>query len=100
MLNTGEESTIAWSSLMVIIKKKDRSNRICVDYRKLNSRTKFDAYPMPCIDDLLDATGQSLYLTTIDLMKGYWQVLMNKDDKEKTTFSSPLELLQFKVMSF
>ena len=95
-----EESTSAWSSPMVIVKKKDGTNRICVDYRKLNSWTKFDAYPMPRIDDLLDAIGQSPYLTTIDLMKGYWQVPMNEDDKEKTAFTSQLGLLQFKVMPF
>ena len=94
MLDAGvvEESTSAWSSPMVIVKKKDGSNRICVDYRKLNSRTKFDAYPMPRIDDLLDAIGQSPYLTTIDLMRGYWQVPMSKDDREKMAFSSPYNL--------
>ena len=49
LLDTGivEESSSEWSSPMVIVKKKDRSNCICVDYRKLNAATKFDAYPMP-----------------------------------------------------
>ena len=69
-------------------------------YQKLNSITKFDPYPMPRIDDMLDAIGQSSFITTLDLAKGYWQVPMKNDDKEKTAFSSPLGLLQFTVMPF
>ena len=61
---------------------------------------KFDAYPMPRIDEMLDAVGQSEYLTTLDLTKGYWQVPMKEEDKTKTAFSSPLGLLQFTVMPF
>ena len=95
-----EESTSEWASPLVIVKKKDGSNRICVDYWKLNAKTKFDAYPMPRIDDLLDNIGQSKYLTTLDLMKGYWQVQMDERDKEKTAFTSPLGLLQFTTMPF
>ena len=84
----------------MIIKKKDRSNQICVDYRRLNAKTKFDAYPVPRIDDLLDNIGQSKCLTTLDLMKGYWQVQMDDRDKDKTAFTSPLGLLQFTTMLF
>ena len=95
-----EESTSDWASPIVVVKKKDGSNRICVDYRKLNAQTKFDAYPMPRIDEMLDAVGKSQYLTTLDLSKGYWQVPMDDADKEKTAFTSPLGLLQFTVMPF
>ena len=49
---------------------------------------------------MLDAIGQSSFITTLDLAKGYWQVPMKNDDKEKTTFLSPLGLLQFTVMPF
>ena len=95
-----EESTSEWSSPMVIVKKKDGSNRICIDYRRLNAASKFDAYPMPWIDELLNQIGKSKYLTTIDLAKGYWQVPMKKEDKEKTAFSSPLGLLLFTTIPF
>ena len=95
-----EKSTSEWASPIVIVKKKDGSNRICVDYRRLNAKTKFDAYLMPRIDDLLDNIGQSKYLTTLDMMKGYWQVQMDERDKEKTAFTSPLGLLQFTTMPF
>ena len=85
---------------MVIVKKKDGSNRICVDYQKLNAATKFDTYPMPWIDELLDMIRQSKYLTTLDLAKGYWQVPMVEEDKAKTAFLSPLGVLQFTIMPF
>lgn len=102
LLDSGvvEESSSAWASPIVVVGKKDGSNRICVDYRKLNAQTKFDAYPMPRIDEMLDAIGQSQYLTTLDLAKGYWQVPMEPEDREKTAFTSPLGLLQFTVMPF
>ena len=95
-----EELTSEWVSQLVIVKKKDGSNRICVDYRRLKAKTKFDAYPMPRINDLLDYIGQSKYLTMLDLMKGNWQVQMDERDKEKTAFTSLLELLQFATMPF
>ena len=60
--------------------------------------TKFDAYPMPRIDETLDTIGQSRYLTTLDMMKGYRQETVADADKEKTAFTTPLGLLQFNVM--
>ena len=45
-----------------------------MDYRKLNKCTQVDAYPMPRIDDLIDRLGNSRYISTLDLTKGYWQV--------------------------
>ena len=83
-----------------MVKKKDGSNRICVDYRKLNAVTKFDAYPMPRIDEMLDAIGNAKYISTLNLAKGYWQIPMDKQDCEKTAFSSPLGLFQFTMMPF
>ncbi len=56
---------------MVLVKKKDGTIRICIDYRKLNSMTQQDAYPMPRVDDILDEIGQAQYITTLDLVKGY-----------------------------
>ena len=102
MLHDGliEESSSEWSSPIVVVRKKDGSNRICVDYRKLNAVTTFDAYPMLRIDEMLDQIGNAKYITTLDLAKGYWQVPMADEDREKTTFSSPMGLYQFTVMPF
>ena len=95
-----ESSKSDWASPMVIVKKKDGSLRICVDYRKLNAVTEMDAYPMPRIDDILDQIGQAKYLTTLDLARGYWQVPVAKEDQHITAFTTPFGLYQFKVMPF
>ena len=102
MLASGiiEPSTSEWAAPIVVVRKKDGKARICIDYRKLNAVTKADAYPMPRIDDILDNIGQAQYITTLDLAKGYWQVPVAPADVEKTAFSSPLGLLQFRTMPF
>ena len=57
-------------------------------------------YPLPRIDDCLNALGGCKYFSTFDLAPGYWQIPMNKDDKEKTAFISHYGLYHFNVMSF
>ena len=90
-----EESTSDWAAPIVVV-KKDGVNCICVDYWRLNAITKYDAYPMPRIDD---AVGKACDITTLDLAKGYWHVPLHNTDKEKTAFTSTLGLLQFRVIS-
>jgi len=68
-----EPAHSAWSSPVVLVWKKDGSWRFCVDYRKLNSVTIQDAYPLPRIDKSLDALAGSKYFNTLDLLK--WKVL-------------------------
>ena len=66
-----ESSTSDWASPIVLIKKEGKSMRMCVDYRRLNSVTKVEAYPMPRVDELIDRLGKAKYITTLDLTRGY-----------------------------
>ncbi|GBN62197.1 Retrovirus-related Pol polyprotein from transposon 297, partial [Araneus ventricosus] len=95
-----EESSGPWASPIVLVKKKDGSTRFCVDYRKLNEITKKDSYPLPRIDDTLDALNGSQWFTTLDLKSGYWQIEIRPEDREKTAFTTGQGLWQFKVMPF
>ncbi|CAM4702666.1 unnamed protein product [Lepidochelys kempii] len=77
-----EESHSQWSSPIVLVPKPDGTLRFCNDFWKLNEVSQFDAYPISCIDELVDQLGK-------DLTKGYWQIPLAKDAKEKTAFSTP-----------
>jgi len=81
-----EPAHSAWSSPVVLVWKKDGSWRFCVDYRKLNSVTIQDAYPLPQIDESLDALAGSKYFSTLDLLSRYWQVSLSPDAQEKAAF--------------
>ncbi|GBM45502.1 Retrovirus-related Pol polyprotein from transposon 297 [Araneus ventricosus] len=95
-----EESSGPWASPIVLVKKKDGSTRFCVDYIKLNEIMKKDSYPLPRIDDTLDALNGSQWCTTLDLKSGYCQVVIRPEDREKTAFTTGQGLWQFKVMPF
>jgi transposase InsO family protein len=88
MLEMGaiRESSSPWSSNVVIVRKKDGTIRFCIDFRKLNQRTKKDAYAIPRIDDTLHLLAGSRYFSKLDLKSGYWQVEVEEADKEKTAF--------------
>eukprot|EP00731_Ephydatia_muelleri_P011429 Em0006g323a len=66
-----KQKTCEWEALLVLVKKKDGSLRLCVDFRRLNSVSESDAYPMPRIDDLIDLLGKAKYISTLDLTRGY-----------------------------
>ena len=90
----------AWSSPVVIVKKKDGTDRFCVDYRKLNGITVKDVYPVPLIGETLDALRGCSYFTTLDLASGYWQMALDEEAKAKTAFITHKGLFQFEVLPF
>lgn len=96
-----EKSSSAWSSPILLVKKKDGSFRFCVDYRKLNSVTQKDAYPIPFIDSILDKLRDARYLSSLDVKSAYWQVKVAESSRDKTAFTVPSRgLFQFKRMPF
>lgn len=95
-----EPATGAWSSPVVLVKKKDGSWRFCVDYRRLNAVTVHDAHPLPRIDESLDALAGSQYFSTLDLMSGYWQVPLDEDARDKAAFCTRGGLWRWKVLPF
>ena len=95
-----EPSHSPWSAPLVAVRKKDGKVRICGDYRRLNVVTDNDPYVMPRMEELLDQMGRARFFSTLDMLKGYYQVPMNPDDKQKTAFSSPLGKYEFSRMPF
>ncbi len=102
MLEMGviEGSHSDWASPIVLVPKTDGSVRFCVDYRKVNAVLKFDAYPMPRVDELLDRLGTARIYSTLDLTKGYWQIPLSPLSKEKSAFTTPFGLHQFVTLPF
>ena len=83
---------------VVIVDKKDGSKRFCVEFQKLNQITKRNSYPFSLIDDILALLGKAKHFTFLDLKSGYWQVLMDEADKEKTAFAFHYGQFEFSVM--
>ena len=78
-----------WVSPMVLVKKKNGKLRVCVDYRKLNSCTQKDHFPLPFITSILEeVAGHDLY-TFMDGYSGYNQVSIAPEDRHKTAFTTP-----------
>lgn len=89
-----------WSFPLVVVGKKDGTQRMCVDFRSLNKIVTPASHPLPLIDDILSLLDKSKYFTTLDLKSGYWQVKLDEESKEKTAFACHKGLFQFNRMPF
>ena len=93
-------SSSPYAAPVVVVRKKTGEVRLCVDYRRLNSVTRKDSFPLPRIEESLDALGGSKFFSTLDLASGYYQVAMKDEDKTKTAFTTQFGLYEFNRMPF
>nr|GFB34643.1 putative reverse transcriptase domain-containing protein [Tanacetum cinerariifolium] len=93
-------STSPWGAPVVFVKKKDRSFRMCIDYRELNKLTVKNRYPLPRIDDLFDQLQGSSVYSKIDLRSSYHQLRIKDADFPKTAFRTRYGHYEFQVMPF
>ena len=91
-----QPSTSPWASPIVLVPKKGGGVRFCVDYRRLNKVAKFDAYPMVRMEEIFERIGSSNVVSTLDLAKGYWQIPMAANSRDKPR---PLACLNLKSSS-
>jgi transposase InsO family protein len=95
-----QHSHSPYAAPIVVVKKKDGSIRLCVDYRKLNEKTVKDAYPLPRIQESFDALSGARYFSTLDLASGYHQISVAPEDQHKTAFVTPFGHYEFTRMPF
>src|SRR5688572_473541 len=89
-----------WGALILFVRKKDGSLRMCIDYHQLNKMTIKNRYPLPRIDDLFDQLVGASFFLKIDLRSGYHQIRVREIDVPKMAFRTRYGHFEFLVMSF
>ena len=100
------ESKSPYATNLLLVRKPDKSeetgmkNRVCASFVKLNDRTKKDSYPLPNIQEIFHRIGRSKWFTTMDLLSGFWQVMIKPEHRHKTAVITSRGLFEFVVMAF
>lgn len=94
------ESESSYSSPIILVKKKDGSDRMCVDFRALNRVTIKDRYPMPLIDDCIDRLGSCRFFSSLDMATGFHQIPLDDSSIHKTGFVTPEGHYEYMKMPF
>ena len=95
-----QESTSAWASAPVLIRKRDGSVRWCIDYRALNDATIKDVFPLPLVEDCLDTLAGNVWYSKLDANSAYWQIKIKPEDRKKTAFVTKYGLFEHVRMGF
>lgn len=93
-----QESNSPFASPIVVVRKKNGTVRLCIDYRRLNAQTIKDAYALPKLEDTFAALSGSTWFSMLDLKSGYYQIEMEERDKCKTAFVCPHGFYEFNRM--
>jgi len=96
MIQSGaiETSMSSWASPVCLVPNKDGTYRFCIDYKRVNTVSKKDAYPLTDIQVAIDNLRGSKYYATIDLLSGYWQMGLTESAKERSAFCTRRGLFQ------
>lgn len=98
--NIIRESDSDYCSPVLLVKKKNGENRMCIDYRKLNSLTLKNNQPLPRIDEQIDRLQGGVYFISLDLKSGYYQIPLAETSKRYTSFVTPVGQYEFNRMPF
>ena len=85
-------SSSPWSAPVALVKKKDGSERFCIDYRKLHSVTKKDVFPLPRCDEILESLSGAAYFTHLNLVRGYGRSKSQKKTEKKLHFPHLMDI--------
>ncbi|XP_064482847.1 uncharacterized protein LOC135395680 [Ornithodoros turicata] len=102
MLDLGviEEGESEYASPMIIVEVAGKEPRPCIDYRKLNAVTKTQAYPIPNVEERVERVSRARFITTLDLVRGYWQVPMSERAQQFAAFTTPFGSYRPLMLSF
>ena len=93
-------SSSPWGCGVLFVKKKDGTDRLCVDYRPVNKKTIKNKYPLPNINELFEQLKGAQVFSKLDLRMGYHQIRIREEDIPKTAFRTSFGSYEYTVMSF